>query len=230
MLVLTTFISCSPDGPENDNVQNISSSNKLTGEYPENPANEYDIAGDLNNTLTEAWLAKDVPVGDVVTVLSEVEALANLNSDFLDLKPTGYVSPTVKQIEYILADEEQSALDIISNSSLSPKARFGLATFIDSLMAFRASLAEYEVIHKYIVGYEDSIINDATLLPNDKRIILTTTSVSRHAIYFAKKKKRPRDRDWEISWGNIVAPTEGSEDSMANAVIMSVVTGIMLND
>ena len=95
---------------------------------------------------------------------------------------------------------------------------------------YRDQQAAYEIVYQFIIAYETGIIANGDYDAHDKRIILTTTSITRYAFYFAKTHRRkPRDRDWDISWGNIIGGTEGSSESTAKAITMATVIGVMTN-
>jgi hypothetical protein len=124
-----------------------------------------------------------------------------LNEEYLTLRPATYLSPTAARIDYILSNQQVTALNIISNSSTTANAKLSLSGFLTELMNYSDLQKDYDSIYKLIVDYETAIIESNTLTANDKKIILTTTSVSRYGFYFASKHRRkPRDRDWDISW------------------------------
>jgi hypothetical protein len=230
MILLTIFTACEPDdaSPAYQPRAALPHNQMARADvYPENQANPYDIAGQLHNTITEAYLNSMPVTTTTANTIADVEAIANANPSFLSVKPGSYVSPTAARIDYIAANEVTAASQIISNAALSQKAKLSLSDFIDMLMDYREANMPYETIYQYIIAYETSVANDTLLTIGDKRIMLTTSSISRYAFYL--RKKRPRDRDWDISWGNIVAGIEGVGEDMAKAIVMSAVTGIVHN-
>jgi hypothetical protein len=105
-----------------------------------------------------------------------------------------------------------------------------LNEFLETAMHYREQQQEFDSIYQFIIAYEADIIKSGDFDLHDKQVILTTTSITRYALYFAKKhRRRPRDRDWDISWGNIVGGTEGSSENTAKAIIMSTVIGLITN-
>lgn len=234
-IILTLFASCSTENEtsiSDDSQTNITSNAALrkTGLYPENSNNIYDTAGQLYYAISDTYLLQGNVSVTTAGTISQVESIANLNEEYLTLRPATYLSPTAARIDYILSNQQVTALNIISNSSMTANAKLSLSSFLTTLMVYRDLQKEYDDIYRLIIDYETTIIANGTLSTNDKKIILTTTSVSRYGFYFASKHRRkPRDRDWEISWGHIIAPTDGSEDSTASAIVKSAVCGIIIN-
>jgi len=199
--------------------------------YPDNKDNAYDASGKLHNEICEAYLMADYTTDSLAEIIAKVELVSARNSNFISMKPIAYQPPTANQISLILNSADPKATAIIANSEMSTKAKLRLETFMNSPSILAGQYADYEVLYQFIIDYEDTIITDSLLTVTDKRLILTTTSIARHAYYFAsKKKKRPRDRDWDINWTGIIAGTEGAGESMAKAITMSVVTAINQNN
>jgi hypothetical protein len=232
-----TIVSCSSD-PDSVNTSSAVEQNteanasvlRVTGTYPENASNAYDIAGQLYYDISESYYTGALLSTSTFGTIQQVESIANNNLEYQALKPASYVSPTASRIDYIVANPDQSKLDIISNSSMSIKAKLSLSDFLDTLMLYRDQKKSYDFIYQFIIGYENGVVADGSYNVNDKMVILTTTSISRYSFYFASKhRRRPRDRDWDISWGNIVGGTEGSAESTAKAIVMSTVAGLITN-
>ncbi|SCY96379.1 hypothetical protein [Flavobacterium caeni] len=234
-IILTLLVSCSTENEtlvRDDNQTNFTDEAvfRKTGLYPENSTNIYDAAGQLYYAITEAYLLQGNISVTTAGTISQVENIANMNAEYLSLRPATYMSPTSERIDYILTDQQVTALDIIANSSMSSRAKLSLNSFITSLMTYRDLQKEYDYIYSFIIDYETATVADNALTANDKKIILTTSSLSRYGFYFASKHRRkPRDRDWDISWGHIVAGTDGSEANMAEAIVKSAVCGIIIN-
>ena len=234
-IILVLFTSCSTESEpaslsESPNKVADTYLQRITGLYPENIANAYDSAGQLYYDVSESYLTQGNISVTTATTISQVEAIANSSEEFQALRPATYTSPTASRIDYILNDQQVTALNIISNSSLSEKAKISLRGFLTSLMTYRDLQVEYDVIYDFVIDYETAILADSDFTANDQKVILATASISRYGFYFAEKRKRkPRDRDWEISWGHIVAAIDGSEESTAKAIVMSAVCGIISN-
>ena len=234
-IILTLFASCSTENEtsiSDDGQTNITSNTVLrkSGLYPENSNNLYDAAGQLYYAISDTYLLQGNVSVTTTGTISQIESIANLNEEYVTLRPATYLSPTAARIDYILSNQQTTALNIIASSSMTANAKLSLSNFLTTLMIYRDLQKEYDLIYRLIVDYETAIIESNTLTANDKKIILTTTSVSRYGFYFASKHRRkPRDRDWDISWGHIIASTDGSEDNTASAIVKSAVCGIITN-
>jgi len=196
--------------------------------FPDNPANPYDAAGRLYTDITEAYILNGTTVGTTAGAIAITESLAESNTDYLAIKPGSYLSPTAMRIDYIATHGKFATDEAIATAGLTIKAGQSLTAFLDDLMDYDAA-TDYGILYDYIVKYETSVLTDPMLTSYDQRILLTTSSIARHGFYL-KKKKRPRDRDWDISWGNITGGIEGSTEDMAKAVVMAVSAGIVLNE
>jgi hypothetical protein len=222
------FVSCSPDG---DNIPDTTKgmTDRITGLYPENSANAFDGAGQLHNDISEAFLAGGYSTASIQGTITTCESLASSNVDYMALKEP-YTSPDPLRLDYIINNEASSMADIIANSPMTSTAKTSLTTFINTVMSYQAQQKEYDLLYQYIITYETAILADSSLTATDRKIILTTSSISRYAFYFASKhKQKPRDRDWDISIGNIVAGTEGAHEGMSKAIIMSAAVGLTHN-
>ncbi len=233
-IILVLLSSCSNDEDiaSAGSVENLDTSTnyRKTVISPNNTANAYDYAGQLYYDISNSYLVEENTTGTTSETIAKIETIANKYQEFQAQRPATYASPTASRIDNILSNQQLTAVNIISNSSLSAKAKISLTNFLTSLMLYNNLKADYEDVHQFIVNYEATILNDVLTNSNDKRLILTTASISRYVFYFAKKHKRkPKDRDWEISWGHIVAGFDGSEDNTAKGIIMSSVCSIVDN-
>ncbi len=233
ILIVSLVSSCTHDNSEIGVQHAIDASakysNKGSNYVPENSANEFDIAGVLYCEVTQAFIELDTLPGDVSGTIPDVEQLAQKNLKFFAILPLDYCSPFEHQISFAVGNQQNTMVDIIEKINISRKAKTSLQDFIETVMLFREDEVEYEVMYDYIIDFETDVVQDLDYSFVDRKVILTTTSIARHGLHFRKKKKKPRDRDWEISWGSIAAGSQGSAESTSKAVIMSVVTGVHLN-
>ncbi|RYD74189.1 MAG: hypothetical protein EOP84_20305 [Verrucomicrobiaceae bacterium] len=73
-------------------------------------------------------------------------------------------------------------------------------------------------------------MNSTAHSTSDKELLLITTSVTRHASYFARAQKRkPRDKDWILVIANIMAAADGAEDGIGEAAVLAATAGIVSN-
>src|SRR5690606_29453506 len=104
------------------------------------------------------------------------------------------------QIEEILDSPESSLLNIVGTSILTNNAQSDLLDFIEAL--FENKEDEFESLYTFITSFETEISTGSQFNNEDKRVILTLCSIARYSVYYEKKRK---DKDWEISVGNIIA-------------------------
>ena len=231
LFILTFFISC--DSNSEIATQGAASraiSNRNATELPGNIDNPYDEAGWIHNELFESYYASGSKPITVSGIVTSVEALADINTNFKTINTSTYHSVSSARVQYILEHKSTCVSDVISNSSLTSGAKLSLTTFINSLVATFETESNCDVLYNYVVAYEKKIINDSSLTTRDKQIILITTSIARHTAYLAKKKpKKNTDPDWTILVGNIIASADGAEYGTSESVIEGLVTGIAQN-
>jgi hypothetical protein len=120
--------------------------------------------------------------------------------------------------------------DIINASISDSNARASFKTFITDLLIACEEEDDYQVLYDTIVAYEAGIYNNTLLSVEDKSTILITTSVTRHLVYARKKKpKKDKDPEWQYMVGNIFATLDGADDSIEDAIMKGLVTGIVEN-
>lgn len=231
-IIFTFFISCSPDDTYDDRILSTQKYSSITSkpiDFPANPANEYDIAGSLEYEISEMYYQN--PFGTSLSdIISTVEMFANTKSTFLAIKPVNYVSPSAATLESYVSDPVISAAAIIDNAPISLKAKNSLINFSETLILYKSQQQTYNFMYSYIINYEAGIIADPQFSASEKRTILTESSISRYALYFAgRHKKIPRDQDWDTSMIHLRVCVDGMKDNMARAIIMSVVIGMYEN-
>ncbi|RZK13163.1 MAG: hypothetical protein EOO46_00320 [Flavobacterium sp.] len=228
-MIIPFLFSCTMDN-EKSNTQSIAPNHRTAG-FPENISNEYDTAGKLHYDLCEAFDISPSVISSLHEAVSATNGLAVGSQDFQLIVPGNYVSPSEQQLSYII-ENPQRPVDVINQLALSGKGKTSLLNFVNTLDFFKSQGMTYDEIYSFIVSYEDSINQDVSFGEVDRKIIFTTTSIARYAHYFTerrKKKKPVRDKDWDVSIGNLVAGSDGSQESTAKAVSMSVAVGLYNN-
>lgn len=230
-IIMPFFISCTTDRiesmPAEINAPNLM---KPLSTYPNNPANEFDQAGALHNALSECYVIGGTLPSTVGATLISIDSIANHNALFHEIKGIYYTVPASSRLEYVLEQSDIDLEDVLANSSLSGNAKAYLISFIAHVQAFETAQTEYASMYRYIVDEEDKVINNNIYSQNDLELLLITTSITRHAAYFAREQKRkPRDRDWDLVIANIIAATEVAEKGIATAAVMAATAGIFSN-
>lgn len=226
----TGLLSCSSD-IETTNSENLTTfSAKRIISLPENALNSYDEAGLLYNELFDTYYTNGNLGGTVSQIVNQVQSIADANANFNSIKGSFYHNVSSTRVQYLLEHPTTCVNDVIAASSMSTVGKSSLANFVNFFIVFLGTESDCDVIYQKVVAYESAVLLNSLLTETDKRIILTTTSITRHSAYRARKKpKKNTDPDWDIFIGNIIASTEGAEYGSAEAATMALVTGIAQN-
>ena len=230
-IMTSGLISCSSD-IETTNSENLTAfSAKRIISLPENEVNPYDEAGLLYNELFDTYFMNGNLGGSVSQIATQVQSIADANASFNSIKEFPYHSVSSTRVQYLLEHPTTCINDVISASSMSTVGKSSLANFVNFFIVFLGTESDCDVIYQKVAAYESAVLLNSLLTETDKRIILTTTSITRHSAYRARKKpKKNTDPDWDIFIGNIIASTKGAEYGSAEAATMALVTGIAQND
>lgn len=213
-----TFFSCSTD-EDFENVE-LQSETSTTLSHKENPhnwnpantANSYDAAGNLYRMVLEEYY-DNVPTSTTPSqIISDVETIANGFSEFAPMKNNIYMPLAYSNIDWILTTNNSYHIAITNNNSLSATAKNQLEVLTNNLILMIDAEATAKSIHDYIVGFEATILSNQNLTANDKKTILTSSSIARHANYLRRKGRR-----WDIHHG-ITGSIQGDTESMAKAI------------
>lgn len=228
------IISCTTDTIDTANTMDSTVSSKKLEKgsllvqtlTPENPENVYDYAGKLHNDLLETYLAGNYQYSTIAQISEQVEAIAAANSEvaLLNLEPN--LPADLEEIQEIINNPQAKLDEAIANSSMTSAAKNSLTGFMNATLLWENEA--YGVIYQSIVSYESSVMGNSNLSDEDKRIILTTSSIVRYSLYYDTQP--PHDEDWESNVGNRVGGVSGAIDNSFTAISRSLTTGIMLNN
>lgn len=192
---------------------------------PENPANIYDLAGKLHNDILDVYLTGNYQYNTIAQISQQIEAIAAENNDLMLLN-LGTALPTNLEIIQEIINDPQSKLDqTIVNSTMTNAAKDSLSSFMANMLLWENH--SYEEIYQSIIAYESAVIANPSFNNEDKRIILTTSSIVRYSIYYDLERK---DKDWDTSTGHRVGGLSGAVDNSSVAIIRALVTGIMIHN
>jgi hypothetical protein len=192
---------------------------------PENPANVYDYAGKLHNELLDVYLAGNYQYSTILQISEQVQAIAAVNEDVALLSSATSVSASLEERQEII-DNPASKLDnLLANSSMTDAAKISLYSFMNATLLWENE--DYEIIYQSIISYESAVMDSTEFNDEDKRVILTTSSIARYSIYYEKKRK---DEDWDSNVGNRVGAVSGALDNSFIAIIRSLITEIVINN
>ncbi len=231
VIIASLLISCNTEDIENtENLENSTAKDEsykaekmLTGFQPENTANPYDVAGKIHNDILDAYLTGYHTCSTIAQVSQKVDSISALNNDLLSLETS---SPIIYgEIQEIIDNPQIELEQAIASSPMTSTAKDCLTGFMASMLLWEVN--EYSVIHQSIISFEASVMSNSQFSNEEKRIILTTSSITRYAIYYTRERK---DKDWETSVGNRVGAVQGAVANSSAAVKRSTVAGIMIQN
>lgn len=185
---------------------------------PANIANPYDDIGKQHNNVLGIYLATYPPTDSTRTIMTQVQ-LITLSNTFSIMQDCN--SPyAFEAISAILANPQNYVTSTIENSTLTTPAKTSLLDFINSWPALQTQ--DFESIYQFIITFESGILTNSLLTSEDKRIILTASTIARYSFYY----KESKDRDWDTTIGNCVGGIVGALNDSLSPVTMALVTGI----
>lgn len=190
---------------------------------PENPDNIYDFVGKIHNDILDAYLSRNYTFNTIAEISQKVDSISALNEDFLN---TGSNLPiNFQEIQEVITDPQIKFNQVVANSSMTNAAKICLSNFMNSILVWETN--DYSEIHQSIVVFEESVMLNTAFNIDDRRIILTTSSIARYSLYYSKERK---DKDWETSVGNRVGAVIGAVTNSGTAVKKSIVTGLLIQN
>ncbi len=217
-------LSCTNDYDREDSISNFKTrddiSKKNAGLNPENAANAYDIAGKIHNDLLDAYLSGNFSDNTINAVSSKIDSISFLNSDLQNLP--SYYPANLQEIQEMVDSPEVQLEQIIANSPMSTASKNCLSDFMSSAVLWQN--IDYKAVHPSIISFEAAVTNNQQFTAEEKRIILTSSAITRYSLYYASERK---DKDWETSVGNRVGAVQGALSNSATAVTRSLLAGIL---
>ncbi|MBC9797597.1 hypothetical protein [Sinomicrobium weinanense] len=106
---------------------------------------------------------------------------------------------------YTITDDPLLALkEIITNSHLTLAAKTSLVDFIETILTLPHD--PYEVLYTTITRYESLMTDHPRFSAEDKRVILTFTSLVRHSFYsYSTVDTNTEEEEPDDDWDNMVA-------------------------
>lgn len=231
-VVFCTLASCSDDNAslqDNAGIASFTSHSKIQERTsPENNANPFDRAGKIHNQVLEAYYALPLPQAQNIPMAAD--SLAKLNADFNTVKTPSFGSTDPLRVNAIAGSSFTTFETTVGASQMSTYAKASFIDFAEDLMLLYNTEDDYAIVHSFIISYEQDVLADALLNAADKKTILVSTSISRHAAYVSKKKpKKNTDPEWDLMIGHLVGSVEGAGFGMAESITLSLSVGITDN-
>lgn len=226
-----SFLSCSTDediemeASQSNTSASINHKKENPGNWnPQNTANPYDQAGILYRQILEQYYGHVHTNTTPSQIIFDIETIANDFSEFTPMKNNSYLPIDYNNINWILNTEESYHIAISNNNNISVTAKDQLETLASTLTQMIDASATSKNIHDYIVGFEATLISSTVLTANDKKTILTSCSIARHANYMQRKGRR-----WDIHHG-ITGSIYGSNENTAKAVTTAASINVLGNN
>jgi len=225
-VIAFTFYACTDDesvpGQKTDPAGKASLK-KSTAESPANPLNPNDSIGALYGLLYENY--EPVTTGTVFTdsLAADVLSFALQEDDFAGLA-TGE-SPLLQAVvvQGVYDSASQNFDSALSQTSLSAAGRASLASLAATFSVLKEAGAGFDAVHEAITNYEQGIGTDASLPEGDRALLFTTAALLRYELDVQRRKKR-KDRDWEMSVGHIAAAAYGASEGAPEAILYGLIT------
>ena len=226
---MSLSVSCTSENMENAEIvkrtlaeeKSKKISKQLQNLGPENPANAYDIAGKIHNDILDAYLSGNYEFNTIAQISQKIDSISALNNDLLNLETNLPVN--LQEIQETVDSPQIKLEQAMANSTMTRAAKICLFNFMTSILLWEKN--EYPIIHQLIISFETSVIYNTQFSNEEKRIILTTSSIARYSSYYAKERK---DKDWETSVGNRVGAVQGAVANSSTAINRSILIGLII--
>lgn len=186
---------------------------------PANPLNPYDLFGLLHNEVLDAYLYENHEHESLEEIAGEIKAL--LSSSYSGYTIMQTYNLDVSELENILQNPSNSLDAIVNNSGLPPLAKVDLTIFLSALIAIEND--DFSGAKSLITAYESTVLLNPLYAENDKRILLTVSSIIRYSFYY----RIGRDEgDWDSSVSHRAAAVKGALSSSLDAVALSLIVSI----
>lgn len=184
--------------------------------------NPYDEIGRLHDILFDNYLTSDNNADTIEEIATEVSNLITNSNSGQTTIPVN--NEFIDWVEQILNNPEHSLEIIASETGLSVRATTKLNDFIE--LVSEATTNNNQEILIDIISYEKGVITDMSLTSKEKEVVLTTSSIVKYSLYNNGDRK---DKDWDLSVGNIVATVYGATYSQQDALLLGLTTKIFQN-
>jgi len=232
LFLALTILSCSTDENFIDAQTNatIKTANndleRTVGCVAENKNNPFDYTGKTYNSILQAYANENFSSANPQDVLERVESIANNLPEFTALKNNNaYVNANYETLADIISGD-YSIANALSDSGLSPNAQVVLTNFIVNLKS-QVESQSTATVHMFMMDFEDTLWQQTNLSTNDKKIILSTTSIIRYAN--AEKTNSDSDKKWSALRTQITATLSSIAQNSAEGVLNAAAIGLLQN-
>jgi len=196
-VILCLLISCSNDSDLNPIlVGNINETAAIPEMNPENQRNSFDFKGRAYYDALLDYQSKNQFPNSIDQMSLQIGYLqSHIDKKKITQKSKIIFNDSI--VESIMSDPDNCMINIVENSQLTNNAKSTLINFLQGLINHRQ--LDFTTSYNYIIGYEDTIIDNNSFDEDESETILTITSISRYSLYSEAERK---DKDWDLSAGN----------------------------
>lgn len=232
LFLVLSILSCSTDENFIDSQTNttIKTTNndleRTVAFVAENKNNPFDYAGKTYNAILQEYDNHNFPSSNLQDVVERVESIANNLTDFIALKNSNaYVHVKHETLANIIGGNYLITY-AFADSGLSPNGQDVLSNFIVNLKT-QVEGQSKATVHTFIMDFEDTLWQQTNLSTNDKKIILSTTSILRYA---NAESKNGNIDDWIRIKTRITATLSSIAQNTAEGVLNAAVIGALQNN
>lgn len=169
---------------------------------PQNSANMYDHAGAIYHDFIQLHNKDTVKNMQLADIDKQVRML---------WKNYGYKTPKSEPLALPTNDTltNKNLKEVLNNANLSATAKESFLVFLDEIINLHT---DYESWYANICSFENDVAQQENWTTEDRRVILTTTSLIRYTGYtlYSEEGEGEEDEDWDVAIGNLVSMINGA--------------------
>lgn len=185
------------------------------GDLPYNTDNPYDSVGIIHTHILDAYLS----FSHAFTTIEDVQI--NIHSIMQEFELTDPLRFSEQEYLEIINTPETVWNNLLTTSVFSEVAKDNLKAFREIMMGWENKT--WSLVYTDLLFYENDVLQNSSLSPDEKRMILTLTSIVRHSVHY---KKGRDDKDWDISVGNFSGALKGAMANKDSAVALALIAGL----
>jgi hypothetical protein len=216
---LFIIISCSADY-DNEKSEIIPQASESSGKIYDND-NPFDLKGRQLYEALNLYYKENQSPKSVAELTHQIRLISQVFPESSNV--TSRLIPfTDEMVDSIMADPDNSMIQIVQNSTLQLYAKNNLITFLQNLIIKRQQ--EFSITNNFITGYESEVLTDSVFTSQEVETILTVASISRYSLYSEVERK---DKDWDILVGSKPAKSLFKNNERSIVIIIALLDKIL---
>jgi hypothetical protein len=157
---------------------------------PANSLNPFDDVGIIHNQGLDYFMKnfsdRKMTVREIVKETDKYLLTNTLFSKNMKIgSSNGTLSTDPEMVSEVLADKDNNFKSVISKAECSDYAKSKLTHFFSLILSEKDNEnADYNLMYGKIIDFEKTIIDDKSLNENDKKVVLMSSSIGRHSLYY----------------------------------------------